>query len=591
VRLAFPDHVLRAGWRRPDQFADRDAGGQQGAPRAKSVEGIGQHRRAFYLIPLLWVLGTPAIAATRTVDDSGGKDHLTIAACITAAQAGDFCDIYAGTYNENVATARAGALGSRITFRGVEANVVFTGTFTINHAYITISGIDGMVGSSTAFTNIVTVGLNGSNCEILDNTFRDGATNVQGIAMTLSTGDTPANCLIQGNTMTNLNRYYITLSGLSHIVEDNTLGTMNSRDYFRPFGKSHIIRRNLLGPGSENLPSGDHADFAQIFGGANTRSEDILFEENFMWDGGPIQVVNLTNGPVPITATPLQTNIKNWTFRRNVFVNMEYNTNSGIPGVTWDHNTFYKNATDSTAKGISISNSITRSSTENFTATSNVFLGGGFNTGATIGYYSYNGTQFTLEQICIWVTGEPNTAGLRPNCDAIQADLDLNNYITPDGILLAAAMALTGSGSAEMTFDPALAAFKEDTYTYLMQSVDLENNSISTFTADYNYVAGSVAGGFLPKTATGCAGVTTQERFCESNGINGGDPTLISYTDFFGADDLPFTADDGLKPQPGSILCNAGENGTTIGAYSCHPSRVFVDEDTVTGPVRLRIRP
>jgi hypothetical protein len=59
------------------------------------------------------------------------------------------------------------------------------------------------------------------------------------------------------------------------------------------------------------------------------------------------------------------------------------------------------------------------------------------------------------------------------------------------------------------------------------------------------------------------------------------DVTLYPYAPtavILGADGLPFTADDGLKPSASGIykrLCGAGQGGVDIGAYSCAAGTVF----------------
>ena len=60
-----------------------------------------------------------------------------------------------------------------------------------------------------------------------------------------------------------------------------------------------------------------------------------------------------------------------------------------------------------------------------------------------------------------------------------------------------------------------------------------------------------------------------------------------------GADGIPFTVDDGLKPTASStLLCGKGLGGVDIGAYSCNPAVVF--SGTVAyppnAPTNVRIR-
>ncbi len=92
-------------------------------------------------------------------------------------------------------------------------------------------------------------------------------------------------------------------------------------------------------------------------------------------------------------------------------------------------------------------------------------------------------------------------------------------------------------------------------------------------TADYNFVTGSAVAGYPAKTGFQAFGL-------ETHGLNGGDPKFKISTNLsdgiLGADGIPFTPDDGLKPEPGSLLlCGRGEGGIDIGAYSCNPNTVF----------------
>jgi hypothetical protein len=99
--------------------------------------------------------------ATRTVGPSG-KDHTTIQAAFDASSAGDFIDVYAGTYTDTrsvtnaggqrdviVHVNKSGTSGNPITIRAVEAGVILDGGGTANAAfsmhqrqYITIDGFE-----------------------------------------------------------------------------------------------------------------------------------------------------------------------------------------------------------------------------------------------------------------------------------------------------------------------------------------------------------------------------------------------------------------------------------------------------------------
>jgi hypothetical protein len=121
------------------------------------------------------------------------------------------------------------------------------------------------------------------------------------------------------------------------------------------------------------------------------------------------------------------------------------------------------------------------------------------------------------------------------------------------------------------------ANYKNALYDYFIKTKNLNNSIINSFYANYNYVAGAASAGFPPKKTSKCDGTGkyVSFNFCELNSINGGDPKLQNINNPKGADGIPFTLDDGLKPTPDSPLCGKGENGTDIGAYNCNPNIVL----------------
>jgi len=72
---------------------------------------------------------------------------------------------------------------------------------------------------------------------------------------------------------------------------------------------------------------------------------------------------------------------------------------------------------------------------------------------------------------------------------------------------------------------------------------------------DYNFVTSEEVTGYLGKS-----------NFSETNGINGGDPIFFNVMDPDGPDDIPFTADDGLK-----VLANSPAAGIGGGALGVRP--------------------
>lgn len=101
----------------------------------------------------------------------------------------------------------------------------------------------------------------------------------------------------------------------------------------------------------------------------------------------------------------------------------------------------------------------------------------------------------------------------------------------------------------------------------------LTSNAVTPFT-DENFVCNDEVTGYASKTG-----------FSETNGINGGNPIFYDVLDPDGADDTPFTADDGLKVLANSPTVSLGTSGG--GALGVRPvtSGQPVAHFRITNPV------
>ena len=169
-----------------------------------------------------------------------------------------------------------------------------------------------------------------------------------------------------------------------------------------------------------------------------------------------------------------------------------------------------------------------------------------------------------------------NFPGQDSTTTGIYDDLLKNGYIGANGKILAKASALTDI--SQLALAEQYGRYRVMLYDTLMRTVRSDQVLRSSFLADYNFVAGAASAGFPPKRNSACdpAKTYTEANFCEPHGINGGDPRLQNLANPLGADGIPFTLDDGLKPLSNSPLCARGEGGLDIGAYSCSPTNVFV---------------
>lgn len=575
-----------------------ESSGPENSGSAKVLEMIpGNHaitkpvHATITALSILLIGASPAHAVDYAVRQDGSGHFTTIQACANTAKPGDACLVYPGTYDEHVKTLVGGTSDNRITFKAL-GTVTMQG-FDIRHAYVTIDGFD-ITRYLQGYYGHITVFNGGHNCEIVNNTIRDGAANVYGIIFYPSSGLAANGCSVRDNRLSNLLFHFLSTAGDNHVFERNTLEYQNNMDYIRLAGANQTFRRNIFWRGSQQTGSGNHPDFVQVFGGINTKSENHLFEENWIQDL-PSQFGQMNSGDGIVYKGVLYDNIKNVTFRRNVISNLSANANIGAPGVRFENNTFYRLAFD--LSGIILSGSLTRGDASRATLVNNVFLAGGARASVLndfSGYYSLEGAVFSREVLAVFVTKETNTSGsvvIGTIATAIYDSVVKNGYIDSNGAPQAKLAALTDA--SQLILASEYAAYRDLLYDYLMRSVALDRSIRTTFAADYNFVAGSASAGFPAKRSSGCiSGETfTKWNFCEPHGINGGDPKLADIALPLGPDGIPFTLDDGLKPLAGSPLCGRGDGGQDIGAYSCDPGAVFpvTNTNTVSPPSSLRI--
>ena len=516
----------------------------------------------------------PAHAATYAVKADGSGDFTTIQACAEGARAGDTCMVYAGIYNEHVKTTAGGSGDSaRITFKA--QGVARMQGFDIQHPYVTVDGFD-ITGFTGQYAGLITITGNGDNCRIVNNTLRDGLLNVYGLYFSTS-GPAASACVVQGNRLDNLLGPFLTTNGDHHLFERNTFERQNSRDYIRLFGTDHVFRRNVFWKGTTMADTGNHPDFVQTFGISNMPSENHIFEENWIQDL-PSQFGQLNSGQA-VPKTVLYDNVRNITFRRNVIAGVSNNANIVMPGVRFEHNTFYRFAY--TQAGIGFGGALTRGFAANGRVTNNVFLAGGFRASVpedAAGFYAVSGQVMSQEVIGVFVTND--RAAQLAVTKGIHADLVAQGYIDTNGRILAKAAALLKPG-AVFALSAQYATYTSAVHEKLLETAQMDAVLRTTFLADFNYVAGAAAAGFPAKRTRDCPAVrvttATASNFCEPHGINGGDPRLVNPDNPLGPDGIPFTLDDGLKPLPTSPLCGKGAGGTDIGTYSCDPTKVFAD--------------
>jgi hypothetical protein len=235
---------------------------------------------------------------------STGTAWKTIQKAATTAVAGDTVNIQPGTYSNSITLSKLGTASAPITFTGAggAGQVVVTNQIKISGAYYIVnnikvtppSGVDAfnLSGNHTTVSNCIVTGMRG------------GATG-------------------------------FSMGGSFDTITTSTIQDSTDIDAFRIFGHDNTVSKNIVtglsNPGYASIPW--HADFVQTFGDNRDISYNQLIENNYVHDNS-IQMGNITYDNMP--------DIRDWTFRNNLFINNESPFFIGIRNTFFYNNTFYQ---------------------------------------------------------------------------------------------------------------------------------------------------------------------------------------------------------------------------------------------------------
>jgi len=235
--------------------------------------------------------------------------------------AGDTALVSAGTYNERVTTRRSGAARQLIEFRAI--GQVSVGSFTVkSNDYIKINGFrfSSELGNYNAFIKI-----EGSHCIASNNVISySGISSISGLTVAGSYN------VVSNNTIDGLKYPNINVGGNNNLFEGNTIKN-TCHDAMRIWGHDHTIRGNVF---RDMYNSGiTHVDLFQTFGDNGGISYNILIENNHFKNCRGTQIGNFTQDGVQ--------DIRDWTFRNNIFENIQLQANIYVPGFRFYNNTFF----------------------------------------------------------------------------------------------------------------------------------------------------------------------------------------------------------------------------------------------------------
>ena len=262
----------------------------------------------------------------------------TVQKGIDSAQAGDNILVGEGTYDEVLVTARSGASDQRIVLDG--QGLATIERITLKHSYITLKGFR-ISGNTAQFSAMVKLGLGAHHCILSANVVDPNrALKVQGIAWDVGSSSPPydpaaaSNCTLVSNTITRvLGAVCISIGGQNNLVLGNTITNVYQVDIFRLWGRNNTIRRNFAADHFDDPSTGFHMDWIQTFGANGLGSEGHLLEQNVAMNMPKCQLTQIEPDGVA--------EIRNWTFRNNIFSGIANGSTISIPGTVWYNNLFF----------------------------------------------------------------------------------------------------------------------------------------------------------------------------------------------------------------------------------------------------------
>jgi hypothetical protein len=282
------------------------------------------------------LLSATCSAATLNVP----AQYATVQAAINAAVAGDTVLLASGTYAEQLLTVRSGTALNRIVIDGQNPATTIVHRFEFKHSYITLKNVT-VKGYNQRWGALVWMS-RGGHFWRLENVTVDNnlVAEMYGINWDSPTTypfgtDAASDGVMTGCTIQNTVGYpMMSICGDRNIIEYNFLLNGWEVDNFRLFGRENVIRYNVCDGNYDTVVSGNHPDFLQTFGNNGLGSRDHEIHHNI--------VLNAPVGALTQLEGNLVEDIGYWSIHHNVFVDVGLGSSNSIPGIAWDHNTFYR---------------------------------------------------------------------------------------------------------------------------------------------------------------------------------------------------------------------------------------------------------
>lgn len=263
----------------------------------------------------------------------------TIDAAVKAAKPGDTVLVAPGKYVELVQTALSGTAAAPIIIDGQNGATIRQAH--LRHQYVHLRNFT-ITGNTTMYSSMVYMDHGAHHCIVSNNVIDiAGSGRIYGFQWKsprfapFGSGEPASDNLVISNTVKRgLGYVLMSVTGDRNVIIGNRLLDTPQGDFFNIWGRSNLIIGNFC----SNLPFasglGNHPDFIQTFGNFGMGSMGHVIENNVVAKIAGGQLTQLEGALVP--------EIRDWTFRNNLFVDIALQASCTIPGIAYYNNTFVR---------------------------------------------------------------------------------------------------------------------------------------------------------------------------------------------------------------------------------------------------------
>lgn len=300
--------------------------------------------KCFAGLVICFVFQASISAATYYVTPSGSDANpgsqaqpwRTIQKASDSMVAGDSVYVSPGNYAQVVTTKADGAKGMPIRY--IAQGTVKTGGFKVTKAWQEVVGFDLDGTGVFGYDGVIEIFGGGNNFLARSNVV---STSVRNVYLVKALASPPTNCVFDGNRF--LETYYqgVSLTGSGHLLTNNYFSSTNGGDAIRMLASNSSIVGNVFTNWSNLVGNDNHPDLIQTFAyGATDHSTNVLVEGNFFINCVGTQIGNIED-------QARLGRVGWWTWRNNIWVNVEYVMSIYAHNFHFYNNVFYRTGRNS----------------------------------------------------------------------------------------------------------------------------------------------------------------------------------------------------------------------------------------------------